>query len=158
MRAAASSPISTIRLGRGAFSLAGQSILHAILLPLILQLNALRIPLRKLAVAAVAAGLLLAPLPSAFSHDALDDSAYAASDHRDVADHDHSHDDDDTDDQAKKHGHDPVDHSHQIAFLAGTAIAAVTPLPKGWPSVAHGRPDQAAGVGIERPPKGAMSL
>ena len=158
MRKAASSPISTIRLGRGTISVAGRVILHAILLPLILQLNALRIPLRKLAVAAVAAGLLLAPLPSAFSHGALDDAAYATSDNQDVADHGHSHDDDDTDYQAKKHGHDPVDHSHQFAFLAGTAVAAVMPLPQGWTSLAHGRPDQAAGFGIERPPKGTMSL
>lgn len=113
---------------------------------------------RKLIVSALAAGLILAPLPAAFGHERVEILAQTA---LDDAEHGHGHDDGETDHSPSGHGHgghDPADHSHQFAFLAGAAVAAVMPMAQGWPSLAHGRPDQAAGFGIERPPKGTMSL
>lgn len=145
----------TVRECEGIFAVAGFA-LWVLLCGLVQFLGAL-MP-RKLIVSALAAGLILAPLPAAFGHDGVEILAQTA---LDDAEHGHSHDDGETDHSSASHGHsghDPADHSHQFAFLAGSAVAAMMPWPQGWPSLAHGRPDQAAGFGIERPPKGTMSL
>jgi hypothetical protein len=76
------------------------------------------------------------------------------------ADHGHSHDHGETTDHSAshKHGHDPADHSHQYAFLSGGGDQWGLPPAQRWPSALSGSPDAAMGVGIERPPKRAMSL
>jgi hypothetical protein len=123
----------------------------------LLRLFGAQLP-RKLIVSAVAAGLILMPLPAAFGHEGVE---ILAQTELDGAEHGHSHDDGETEHSSASHGHgghDPADHSHQFALLAGAALDAVMPLPKGWSPLAHGRPDQAADFGIDRPPKRMMSL
>lgn len=146
---------STVRGCEGIFAAAGFAL--CLLLRGLLQFLGALLP-RKLIVSTLGAGLILAPLPAAFGHDAGEILAQTA---LYDAEHGHSHDDGETDHSSASHGHgghDPADHSHQFAFLAGSAVAAMMPRSQGWPSLAHGRPDQAAGFGIERPPKGTMSL
>lgn len=132
----------------------------ALLTVFLFLLRSLAAP-RKLIVAAVAAGLLLAPLPAAFGHERLELAGQSGFSVLDAAGHGHSHDDDEASGNpaGNSHGdHDPADHSHQFAFLAVSVSHGILPLPDRWRSFRNGTPDQAAGFGIDRPPKRMMSL
>ncbi len=138
--------------------------------------TALRAAFRKLAVTTLAVGLALAPLPLASAHDPLalaaaesawhaallaqESARHAALLAQEIAEHGHSHDDGEAHEQSggHMHGHDPADHSHQFAFVAGSASQWGLPAPERWPSSRSGPPDPATGSGIDRPPKQAMSL
>lgn len=115
--------------------------------------------LRKLALVAVAAGLVFAPLPQAFAFGAQESGSHAALAAQEAAEHGHSHDGDEPHGPyaGHTHGHDPADHSHQYAHLSGGNGQWGLPPPQRWPSVLSGRPDGALGSGIERPPKRLMS-
>jgi hypothetical protein len=131
-----------------------------VLLPaLLLQMCSL-VACRKMSVSAIAVGLLLAPLPAGFAHERLDLAGHAAVSAMEASEHGHSHDDEETGDTSAGHshsGHDPADHSHQPAFLAASVSHWVLPLPQRWPTLWNSTSDQAAGTGIERPPKRMMS-
>lgn len=116
--------------------------------------------LRKLTLVAVAVSLALAPLPAVADMPSPDSAAHAALAEQEAAEHGHSHDDEDAADHsaAHKHGHDPADHSHQYAFLTGSSSHWGLPPVQRWPSALSGRLDGALGLGIERPPKQAMSI
>lgn len=159
MTATASSPIGTTRHGCGAFPAAEGRLLRALLFGFLLLLRSLVHP-RKLIASALVAGLILAPIPAAFAHDQLEVAGHPDVAALDAAEHGHSHDDGETESNPANHahgGHDPADHSHQFAFLSGGAGHDLLPLPQGWPSLWNGTPDQASGLGIERPPKRMMS-
>jgi hypothetical protein len=116
--------------------------------------------LRQVVAVCIAAGLLFAPLPAAFTHgpqalSAPESHGHSVSVTHQAADHSHG--------QAGHepagghiHGHDPADHSHQVAFLAGGNSKLSMPAPQRWPSSCSGTPDQAMALGIERPPKQTM--
>ena len=116
--------------------------------------------LRKLTLLAVAVSLALTPLPAALVEGGPKSAGYTSLAEQEAADHGHSHDSGEAVDHsaAHKHGHDPADHSHQYAFLSGGSSQWGLPPAQRWPSALSGRPDAAIGLGIERPPKRAMSL
>jgi hypothetical protein len=161
MRAAESRFFGRKSRGRGgnpAYALARLlSALAGILLPLPVSKGP---SLRKLMVVAVAASLALAPLPAAVVADAPDNAGYASLTGQEAAEHGHSHDDEGAADHsaAHEHGHDPADHSHQYAFLTGSSSQWGLPPVQRWPSALSGRLDGALGLGIDRPPKQAMSI
>jgi hypothetical protein len=115
-----------------------------------------RSALRRLAVTAVAVGLVLAPLPPAFALGVAEGPAHAD---LEAADPGHSHDDGETHGpfNSHTHGHDPADHSHQYGFLSGEGNAWGFPPAQHWSSALSGRPDAVIDLGIERPPKHPMS-
>jgi hypothetical protein len=144
--------------GNPAFVLARLlSALARIFLPLIAPKGP---ALRKLLLVAVAVSLALAPLPAAVATHAPDSAAQAALAEQEAAEHGHSHDDEDDagHSASHKHGHDPADHSHQYAFLTGSGSHWGLPPSQRWPSAMSGRLDGAIGLGIERPPKQALSI
>lgn len=160
MTAATSAPIGTTVSWRGNFPAADDRRFRSLLLAFLLLLRSLLAP-RKLIVSAVAAGLLLAPLPAAFGHERLKMAEQSDRYALDVSEHGHSHDEDGGDDNAVGHshnGHDPADHSHQFAFLGVAVNHGILPFPERWPALQNGAPDQAAGLGIDRPPKRMTSL
>jgi hypothetical protein len=114
---------------------------------------------RKIAIAAVAAGLVLAPLPLASPHHALSVAA-AESIAQEPADHGHSHEDDESGEKPAGHlnGHDPADHSHQFAFFPGSGSHWGLPVAKRWPASFSGPTDPGTAFGIDRPPKLSLSL
>jgi hypothetical protein len=121
--------------------------------------------MRGLALAILSAALALAPVPLASTHDlpaftAAESARHATLIAQEIADHGHSHEDGDAHEQAHGHlhGHDPADHSHQLAFLPVTTDQSGQPLPQRWPSFLSGPLDPATGIGIDRPPKGLMYL
>lgn len=154
----------TVPIGRKESRSGGQSAtavcsIPALLAVLLVLLRGFMAP-RKLIASALTAGLLLAPLPAAFAHDGLDLAVQASSTAPDGPEHGHSHVDDRDGDSPAGHahnGHDAADHSHQFAFLAVSVGHGVLSLPQCWPSLWNGAPDQAAGFGIDRPPKRMMS-
>jgi hypothetical protein len=160
MREPALLPIEWNRLGRGLFSAATIMLLRTLflgLLSFVRSLSASRMP----TVAVLTASLILAPLPASFAHERTDLAAQSDMSALDVAEHGHSHDNGEIEDDPANHahgGHDPADHSHQFGFLPGSVGHDALPLPQRWPSLGRGTPEQATGLGIERPPKQVMSL
>lgn len=150
MAAAVSGTVGSTRFGRGGRRVGAAGLWRAALVCL-LALIRMAVP-RKLLVAVLAAGMILAPLPAAFAHDRIEAPAHAAAAAQEAAEHGHDHDDGDTAGHAHG-GHDPADHSHQFAFLATAACSVMTPFPQRWPSLWNGTPDPASGLGIDRPPK-----
>ena len=159
MRAANSAPIGGTASRRGWDPAAAVETLRVLLPALLLQLCSL-VACRKMSVSAIAVGLLLAPLPAGFAHERLELAGLADVPAMNASEHGHSHDDEETGDTSAGHlhsGHDPADHSHQPAFLAASVSHWVLPLPPRWPTLWNSSSDQAAGTGIERPPKRMMS-
>ena len=117
--------------------------------------------LRKTTLCCVAAGLVFAPLPAAFTQSPL--ALYAVETGQigqETAEHGHSHEEDGGHEHpaGHMHGHDPADHSHQFALLSGGGGQWGLPSARRLPPSPSGVADQATDLGIERPPKQAMSL
>ena len=116
--------------------------------------------LRALIVVATVVGLTSMPLPFALTHDARalqasEDERHAALLALEAAEHGHSHDDGTADEEnaGHVHGHDPADHSHQFAFVAGSSGHWGLPPPQRWSSSWFNIPLPAIADGIERPPR-----
>ena len=117
--------------------------------------------LRKTTLCCVAAGLVFAPLPAGLTQSPL--AFYAAgTGHTDqeTAEHGHSHEEGGGHEHpaGHMHGHDPADHSHQFALLSGGGGQWGLPSAQRLPPSPSGIADQATVLGIERPPRQAMSL
>lgn len=143
------------RLGGGRLP-AASTILLFCLPQIIVFCQSLVLPaLRKLAIAAVAAGLIFAPLPASFGSDALESAAHAALAEQEAAEHGHSHDERDRHGPATshQHGHDPADHTHQLAHVASGTDHWTARSAQRWPTFISRLADPGTAYGIDRPPK-----
>lgn len=119
--------------------------------------------LREAAVAVMAGCLILSPMPLAshydspapFAAETAWDTGHSTHDH---GEHGHSHGEVDGDDRSDGHlhGHDPADHSHQVAHFSGSPGQWDWPAPQRWPRMLTGLPESVAAFGIDRPPKMAL--
>ena len=143
------------RLGRGRYR-AASTVLLACWPQIIVFCQLLVHPtLRKLAIAAVAAGLVFAPLPASFGSDALESAAHAALAEQEAAEHGHSHDEGEAHGPATshQHGHDPADHTHQLAHIASGTDHWTARSAQRWPTFISRLADPGEAYGIDRPPK-----
>jgi hypothetical protein len=126
--------------------------------------SSLSMRLKQLSAIAVAAALVLVPLPVSPVHDPVD--LAVAENVRHVAlaeeftEHGHDHDDGTTEEQlpGHMHGHDPADHSHQLAHLPVASGHSALTLDRSWLAHMRDLPDLETAFGIDRPPKLALSL
>jgi hypothetical protein len=108
----------------------------------------------------LALGFISQPNSNVTSHIALSSPSEEMTRHAalapvDVVEHGHSHDDGEPYEKAEghAHGHDPADHSHQIAFVSVFTMSTLQ-LPAEEPVVgAFSFVRQQTGFGIDRPPK-----
>lgn len=108
----------------------------------------------------VSLGLLSQPNDRAASHVLMPTLVEEATRHavlaaNDALEHEHSHDDGEPYEKiaGHAHGHDPADHSHQVAFVSVNTFRAVK-FPKTNPlSTSPDLVRQQSGFGIDRPPK-----
>ena len=120
--------------------------------------------LRQLSAIAVAAALVLVPLPASPVHDpvalAIAENIRHAALAEEFTDHGHDHDDGTTQEQlaGHMHGHDPADHSHQLAHLPGASGHSALTLDRNWLAHMRDLPDLETAFGIDRPPKQSLSL
>lgn len=123
-------------------------------------LRRLKPAVRRTVLGMLAAGLVLTPLPAAFGHVPELSAAEDGQVQQATADHGHGHEHGEghAPPAGHLHGHDPADHSHQFALLSAGGNQWGLPSPRRWSSSPSGMADQATGLGIERPPKKAISL
>jgi hypothetical protein len=122
-------------------------------------------PARLALTAVLALGLAFSPGFVQASHcpdslAAAEVARHAALAVDELSDHGHSHEDGEANEQGPGHlhGHDPADHSHQLAFTVPDGLTTPQPVGRSW--LMHSQTALRLGpdMGFERPPKRVLSI